>query len=141
MLKVFKADSSAESLPLPIVSATVQAGFPSPADHYLDKTLDLNELLVSHPAATFFVRVVGDSMQNAGISSGDILIVDRSLEVTDNAIIIAVVQGEFTVKRLLKKEGRLFLAPENPSYPLFQIGPESDFQVWGIVTYVIHKTQ
>jgi DNA polymerase V len=140
-MEVFKADEAAPALPLPIFLANVQAGFPSPADGYLDKTLDLNALLISHPAATFFVRVMGDSMQNAGICSGDVLIVDRSLEVIENAIVIAVINGEFTVKRLLKKEGRIFLAPENPSYPILEIAPESDFQVWGVVTYVIHKAR
>jgi DNA polymerase V len=141
VLEIFKADPGAPPLPLPIFLANVQAGFPSPAEDYLDKTLDLNALLVSHPAATFFVRVMGDSMQNAGICSGDVLIVDRSLEVLENAIVIAIVNGEFTVKRLLKKEGRIFLAPENPSYPILEIAPESDFQVWGVVTYVIHKAK
>jgi len=141
VLEILKADLGAPPLPLPIFLANVQAGFPSPAEDYLDKTLDLNALLISHPAATFFVRVMGDSMQNAGICSGDVLIVDRSLEVLENAIVIAVVNGEFTVKRLLKKEGRIFLAPENPSYPILEIAPESDFQVWGVVTYVIHKAK
>ncbi len=123
---------------LPLI---MQAGFPSPAEDYLDKTLDLNELLIAHPAATFFVRVMGDSMRNAGILSGDVLIVDRSLEAIDNAIVIAIINGEFTVKRLSKKEGHVFLVPENPSYPIVEITPESDFQVWGVVTYVIHKAR
>ena len=128
-------------MPLPLFLANVQAGFPSPAEDYLDKTLDLNELLIAHPAATFFVRVMGDSMRNAGILSGDVLIVDRSLEAIDNAIVIAIINGEFTVKRLSKKEGHVFLVPENPSYPIVEITPESDFQVWGVVTYVIHKAR
>ena len=128
-------------MPLPIFITSVQAGFPSPAEGYLDKTLDLNELLITHPAATFFVRVAGDSMQNAGIYSGDVLIVDRSLQPLESTIVIAIINGEFTVKRLLKKEGRVFLAPENPSYPILEITPESDFQVWGVVTYVIHKAR
>jgi DNA polymerase V len=140
MLEIFKADKGAP-LPLPLFLANVQAGFPSPAEDYLDKTLDLNELLIAHPAATFFVRVMGDSMRNADILSGDVLIVDRSLEALDNAIVIAIINGEFTVKRLLKKEGRVFLAPENPSYSIVEITPESDFQVWGVVTYVIHKAR
>ncbi len=117
----------------------MQAGFPSPAEDYLDKTLDLNELLIAHPAATFFVRVSGDSMQNAGIFSGDILVVDRSLEAADNKIVIAIVSGEFTVKRLKIREGRISLVPENPSYPILEMKEGSDFQVWGVVTYVIHK--
>ena len=138
MLEIFKAKAD-YSVPLPIYLANVQAGFPSPAEDYLDKTLDLNELLIAHPAATFFVRVAGDSMQNAGIFSGDILVVDRSLEAADNKIVIAIVGGEFTVKRLKIREGRISLVPENPSYPVLEMKEGSDFQVWGVVTYVIHK--
>ncbi len=126
-------------LPLPLYLQTVQAGFPSPAEDYLDKAIDLNELLITHPAATFFVRVSGDSMQGAGISSGDTLVVDRSLEPTDGKIVVAIFNGEFTVKRLKMQEGRISLVPENPAYPILQIKEGSDFQVWGVVTYVIHK--
>ena len=138
MFEIFKAEVG-PSLPLPIFLANVQAGFPSPAEDYLDKTLDLNELLIAHPAATFFVRVSGDSMQNAGIFSGDILVVDRSLEAADNKIVIAIVGGEFTVKRLKIREGNISLVPENPTYPVLEMKEGSDFQVWGVVTYVIHK--
>ncbi len=140
-MEVFQMAEEAPPLPLPILLANVQAGFPSSAEEGLDKTLDLNELLITHPAATFFVRVAGDSMQNAGIAPGDVLIVDRSLEASDNAIVIAVVNTEFTVKRLLRREGRIYLSPENPAYPILEITPESDFQVWGVVTYVIHKAR
>jgi DNA polymerase V len=136
--EILKAEA-ASSLPLPLFVANVQAGFPSPAEDYLDKTLDLNELLISHPAATFFVRVTGDSMKNAGIFSGDILVVDRSLEAADNKIIVAIVNGEFTVKRLRMQEGRIALVPENPAYPILEMKEGTDFQVWGVVTYVIHK--
>jgi DNA polymerase V len=138
VVEVYKAGAAAP-LPLPIYLANVQAGFPSPAEDYLDKTLDLNELLIAHPAATFFVRVAGDSMQNAGIFSGDILVVDRSLEPADNKIIVAIVGSEFTVKRLKIRENRISLVPENPAYPILEMKEESDFQVWGVVTYVIHK--
>jgi len=126
-------------LPLPLYSSQIQAGFPSPADNYLDKTLDLNELLITHPAATFFVRVTGDSMRGAGIFSGDVLVVDRSLEAVDNKIVVAIVEGEFTVKRLKLREGQVSLVPENPAYPTLHIKRGSDFQVWGVVTYVLHK--
>ncbi len=136
--QIFKAEAGT-ALPLPIYSANVQAGFPSPAENDLDKTLDLNELLIAHPAATFFVRVAGDSMRNAGIFAGDILVVDRALEAQDNKIVIAVVNGEFTVKRLRILDGRISLIPENPAYPILEMQEGSDFQVWGIVTYVIHK--
>jgi DNA polymerase V len=138
MIEIYKAEAG-KVLPLPIYLANVQAGFPSPAENDLDKTLDLNELLIAHPAATFFVRVAGDSMRNAGIFSGDILVVDRALEAQDNKIVIAVVNGEFTVKRLRMIDGRISLVPENPAYPILEMQEGSDFQVWGVVTYVIHK--
>lgn len=124
---------------LPIYTASVQAGFPSPAESDLDGMLDLNELLIAHPAATFFVRVTGDSMQNAGIFSGDTLIVDRSLKAADNKIVVAIVGGEFTVKRLRMHGDSISLLPENPAYPALEVKEGSDFQVWGVVTYVIHK--
>jgi DNA polymerase V len=138
VVEIFKAEA-AIALPLPIYLAQVQAGFPSPADSYLDRTLDLNTLLIHHPAATFFVKVTGDSMRNAGISSGDLLVVDRSLEAADNKIVIAIVNGEFTVKRLKIRDNKISLVPENPAYPILHLKEESDFQVWGVVTYVIHK--
>lgn len=137
-MEILKSEA-ATKLPLPIYLTSVQAGFPSPAEDYLDRTLDLNELLITHPAATFFVRVTGDSMQNAGIFSGDILVVDRSLTASDNKIVVAVVGNEFTVKRLRIHGGKIRLVPENSAYPILEIKEESDFQVWGVVTYVIHK--
>lgn len=124
---------------LPFFAVPVKAGFPSPADDYLEQNLDLNEHLIQHPAATFFVRVDGDSMRGAGIHKDDILIVDRSLEPTNGKIVIAVINGEFTVKRIRLLQGKVFLEPENPQYMPMEINPNWDFQVWGIVTYVIHK--
>lgn len=138
VIEIFKVEAKT-LLPLPLYSSNVQAGFPSPAEDYLDKTLDLNELLITHPSATFFVRVAGDSMRGAGIFPGDILIVDRSLEATHNRIVVAIVEGEFTVKRLLLEDGYVSLAPENPAYAPLQIREGSDFQIWGVVTHVIHK--
>lgn len=117
----------------------VQAGFPSPADDYVEKSLDLNELLIEHPAATFFVRVEGNSMIDAQIHSGDVLIIDRSLRAKSGSIIIAVLNGDFTVKRLILKKEKTFLVAENPKYPPIEILEENDFQIWGVVTYVIHK--
>lgn len=137
-MEIFKAKAD-KKLPLPLYVANVQAGFPSPADDYMDKTLDLNDLLIARPAATFFVRVSGDSMQGAGIFSGDILVIDRSLQASDNKIVVAIVGGEFTVKRLKIHQGKISLVPENPAYPILQMNEGSDFQVWGVVTYVIHK--
>jgi DNA polymerase V len=129
-----------ESPPLasPLFGTLIPAGFPSPADDYLDRQLDLNKHLIQHPAATFFVRVVGDSMVDAGIHSGDILIVDRSLEAEENKVAIVILNGEFTVKRLKKLKGKLLLAPENDAYQPIPIEDEAEFEIWGIVTTVIH---
>ena len=119
--------------------AQIPAGFPSPSsDEYVQHSLDLHAFLVKHPAATFFVRVVGDSMQGAGIHSGDLLIVDRSLTAENGKIVVALIDGEFTVKRLKIEREALYLVPENPAYSPIRVQPHSDFQVWGVVTYVIH---
>jgi DNA polymerase V len=115
----------------------VSAGYPSPADDYLDGSLDLNQHLIKHPTATFFVRVAGESMREAGIHSGDVLIVDRALTPSDGSVIIAVVNGELTVKRLAKRKGTLM--PENQHYPPLAITEATAFEVWGVVTYVIHR--
>jgi DNA polymerase V len=123
---------------LPLYLAIIPAGFPSPADDYIDKKLDLNEFLVRHPAATFFVRVTGDSMIDAGIHSGDVLIVDRALEPDDNRIVIAALNGELTVKRIIKECGRLYLMPENIHFSPIEVTSEMQLDIWGVVTSVIH---
>ncbi len=123
----------------PLFSCGVSAGFPSPADDYIDRRLDLNELLISNPAATFFVRTAGDSMTGAGINNDDILIVDRSLPPTSGKIVIAVIDGELTVKRLVQTTTSCTLVAENPDYPALEINEDADFQVWGVVTSVIHQ--
>lgn len=127
------------SVALPMFSNKVSAGFPSPADDHMDMKLDLNQHLVQHPAATFFVRVSGDSMIGAGIYDGDILVVDRSLTCRDNVIAIAVVDGELTVKRFFTRGNEVVLKAENPKYPDITVTQEMDFRIWGIVTTVIHK--
>jgi DNA polymerase V len=124
---------------LPLYLNPVSAGFPSPADDYLDRNLDLNEHLIGNPTATFFVRACGDSMIGANINDNDILIVDRSISAENGSIIIAALNGELTVKRLKTKAGKLFLIPENDAYPRFEIHEETSFEVWGVVTYIIHK--
>lgn len=116
----------------------VAAGFPSPADDFIEEKLDLNEKLIRHPAATFFVRVSGNSMIKAGIHSGDMLIVDRSLEPKTGSVVVAVVNGEFTVKRISRQGDKLYLMPENSRFQPIQITDDSNFQVWGVVTNVIH---
>ena len=123
----------------PLFLVPVAAGFPSPADDYLDGRLDLNTHLIKHPAATFFVRVVGDSMLDAGIHSGDLLIVDRALEPADNHVVIAVLHGELTVKRLRKRQQTVFLVPDNADFAPVQITETMDFAVSGVVTYVVHR--
>jgi len=126
---------------LPDYTSGISAGFPSPADDYIDRELDLNEHLIDHPASTFFVRVIGDSMINAGMNSGDLIIVDRSLETTNNKIVLAIIEGEFTVKRYVKRKGKIFLIPENENYDEIEIKENMDFQVWGVVTTVIHEVK
>jgi|SRR5712691_3345509 len=122
-----------------LVLVPVAAGYPSPADDYLDGPLDLDQYLITHPTATFFVRVAGESMRDAGIHAGDLLIVDRALTPRDGSIVIAVVNGELTVKRLSRHRGTLVLLPENPHYPPLPITETTAFEVWGVVTYVIHR--
>jgi len=126
-------------LALPLLLAGVQAGFPSPADDFIDKRLDLNEHLISHPAATFFVRAVGNSMLGAGIHDGDLLVVDRAIEPSAGKVVMAAIGGELTVKRLERKGERLLLAPANSDYPSFDVTAREDFEIWGVVTHVIHK--
>lgn len=126
---------------LPLFVNAIPAGFPSPAEGYLDDPIDLNQLLVSHPAATFFIRVQGESMRGANIHSGDVLVVDRSLEPKNRDIIVAVLNGEFTVKRLSIKGEQLFLTSENRAFSPIEVREGEDFQVWGVVTYVIHKSR
>lgn len=117
----------------------VSAGFPSPAENYMEGELDLNALLVKNPPATFFVKVSGDSMTGAGIYPNDILIVDRSLDVKNNDVIIASVNREFTVKRFKRVKDVIILEPENPRYKPIMISDGMEFDVWGVVTNVIHK--
>ena len=124
---------------LPLYSDAVQAGFPSPADDYVEDTLDLNEHLIKHPTATFFVKVAGNSMINAGIYPGDTLVVDRSLEVKNRKIIIAVVEGQLTVKRFCKTRNGVFLMPENDEFKPIKLESENELVVWGVVTTVLHK--
>ena len=126
-------------LDIPFYQSNVPAGFPSPAENFMDLDLNLQDYLVQHPSATFCIRVTGDSMQNAGIFSGDVMVVDRALEPKNNTIVLAVLDGEFTVKRIQKKGKELFLKPENKDFKAIKITEEMNFQVWGVVTHIIHK--
>jgi DNA polymerase V len=125
----------------PLAGETVPAGFPSPADDFVDRGVDLNEELVQHPSATFFVRVQGESMTGAGIQSGDTLIVDRALRVQDGQIVVARLGDTFTVKRYRRIGGQHYLAPENDTFALIAIGEESDCELWGVVTWVLHRAR
>jgi DNA polymerase V len=124
---------------LNLYQQAVAAGFPSPAEDHIEKKLDLNRHLIHNPAATFYVRVAGDSMIGAGIHSGDLLIVDRSLDATSGRIIIAVLYGELTVKRLCKEDSRILLLAEHTDYPPIEIQEPRDLTIWGVVTVVIHR--
>lgn len=130
---------AAQGLALPLYGSKVPAGFPSPADDHVEDALDLNAHLVKRPAATFFVRATGDSMTGAGIHSGDLLVVDRSLEPKTGSIVIAVVNGELTVKRLRLEKGRVWLMPENPAYPELEIRDGLELVIWGVVAHVVHS--
>ena len=123
----------------PLFVANVPAGFPSPADDYKEEKLDLNKYLINNPAATYFVRVTGDSMIGAGIHCGDLLVVDRSIEPVDKKVVIASINGDLTVKRIRIRKNKITLEAENIDYPTQQISPGSDFEVWGVVTNVIHS--
>jgi DNA polymerase V len=129
------------SLRLPLVSASVEAGFPSPADDHLERGIDLNEELIRNPAATFLVRVKGDSMRDAGIHSGDVLIVDKSLVPTDRKIVVAMIDGNFTVKRFRKRGGQVFLEAENPDFPPIEVTEGQELSIFGVVSYIIHQAR
>ncbi len=133
--KVWKCpDPLPETLQIKLFACSVEAGFPSPAEDHIEKTLDINELLIVHPAATFFVRVAGDSMIGASIQDGDILVVDRSKKPVDGKIVIALVNGEYTVKRLSIEGDVIELRPENPDYSPIQLSGMDELIVWGVVT-------
>ena len=121
----------------PIADQGINAGFPSPAQDFMDLSIDLNKEFIKHPASTFFGRVKGNSMINAGIGNGDLLIVDKSLEPTDGRIAVCFIDGEFTVKRLKVEKDCCWLIPENEAYQPIKVTAENDFIVWGIVVFVI----
>lgn len=134
-----KTSTPKKNTKLPFFLTPVSAGFPSPATEEIASKLDLNEYLIKHPVATFFVRVKGSSMKNAGIFEDDLLIVDRSLTARAGDIILAVLEGEFTLKRFYKKGSKYYLKPENDAYKMIELTKDLDFQVWGVVTKVIKE--
>ena len=140
MLKIYVSLNKA-SIDLPIFESGVSAGFPSPAEaeDHLDLSLDLNEYIIKHPASTFYVYAKGDSMLKAGIHDGDLLVVDKSLSPIKKNIVIAIINGEFTVKRIISLNDKIYLNPDNEHYSPIEITSDMDFQVWGVVTHTIHK--
>ena len=124
--------------PLPLFFSKVHAGFPSPADDFMDNRLNLNDYVIANPRSTYFVKVSGDSMVGAGIFSGDILVVDRSVPAVDNRIVVAMVDGEFMVKRLRQHKNSMYLISENSHYPPIEV-LDQDLMIWGVVTFSVHK--
>ncbi|MDD6891849.1 MAG: translesion error-prone DNA polymerase V autoproteolytic subunit [Bacteroidales bacterium] len=126
---------------VPLATDAVKAGFPSPSENYLAPEIDLNDLLIQHREATFYVRISGDSMTDAGILDGDLAVVDKSLAAKDGDIVIAFVNGEFTIKqfRIEKDRTRGWLVPWNDRYPRIEVNADDDFRIWGVVTHVIHS--
>lgn len=135
-LEIYHADTASQR-PLPFAEEGVRAGFPSPAQDYMEGTIDLNRDLVPHPDCTFYARVSGDSMIDAGLSDGDILVVDKSLEPRNGDIAVCIVGGEFTVKTLEIAPDHIVLHPANEVYPPLKITESDGFEVWGVVTFVI----
>ena len=138
-LRVRPAVVNPANLLLPLYLSRIAAGFPSPADDYVESALDLNTYMVRNPAATFMVKVSGDSMIGAGIAAGDILVVDRSEDAVHGKIVVAVLDGEMTVKRLHIRKGLRMLLPENPKYGALRIESGQELQIWGVVTGVVKR--
>lgn len=132
------SDTGSE-LELSYADGGIRAGFPSPAQDYVESGIDLNHELIRHPASTFYGRAIGDSMIEAGITEGDILVIDKSLEPQNGDMAVCFINGEFTLKFIEIDEGKLFLQPANKAYSRIEVTPESQFQIWGIVTYTIKK--
>lgn len=123
----------------PLILHKISAGFPSPAADYVEKSLDLNTFMVQHKEASFFFRVLGESMSGAGILDDDIVLVDRSLNAGHGDIVLAVIDGEYTLKKLFKKWGRVELHPENPVYSPIILSDGNELQIWGVVVGVVRK--
>lgn len=135
--QLYIADTSTE-LPLQFADGGIRAGFPSPAQDYITESIDLNSTLISHPASTFYAKVVGDSMSGEGITEGDILIIDRSIEAEHGDLAVCCLDGEFTLKRLcLNRGNKIYLMPSNRNYKPIEVTPENEFTVWGVVIYTI----
>jgi len=124
---------------IPFCQSSVMAGFPSPAQDYIEERVNILNKIVKNPSSTFLVRTKGNSMEEKGIQDGDILVVDKSLQAKNNSVVIAYIDGEFTVKRFFQDKKGITLYPANSMYKPIKVNPESDFLVWGVVTFVIHE--
>lgn len=135
-LKIYRPQHD-KPVEIPLAESGVHAGFPSPADDFLEGSLDLNNLVIKHPEATFFARVEGDSMKDEGIVEGDLLVVDKAVQPYDGCLAVAYVDGEFTLKRVRMEPDRILLIPANPKYKTIEISSDSEFAVWGVVKWVL----
>ena len=138
-IKISEVKSEEKTSGLQFFEGRVQAGFPSPAQGEYADTIDLNRALITNPSATFCARVIGNSMVDAGINEGDLLIIDRSLTPHDGSIAVCFIDGDFTVKRLSVREEGVFLTPANADFPEMAVPEDSNFQVWGVVSHIIKK--
>ena len=139
-LTIYKVDAESH-LPLPYADEGIRAGFPSPAQDYMELAIDLNKELIKHPTSAFYGRVVGDSMKDEGIEEGDILVIDKSLELMDDDLAVCFIDGDFTVKRVRLESDAAWLVPSNVKYPPIKVTKDNEFMVWGIVTYTIKKNR
>ena len=137
-LKIYQPDTATDR-EIPVAGSGVHAGFPSPAEDHIEGRLDLNKLAVTHPDATFFARVEGDSMKDDCIEDGDLLVIDKSIKPEDGNVVVSYLDGEFTLKRIQIKKGKIYLVPANEKYKVLEVSDDTDFRVWGVVRYVLKK--
>ncbi len=138
-MQIFKVTD--KKIYIPFVISKIHAGFPSPAESYEECRLDINDIVVTHPDTTFYVKVKGESMIEANISDSDILVVDKSVEAKHNSIVIAIIDNQFTVKTLYCKDEIIKLIPANPNFPEICFKDEEELNIWGVVKYIIHKAE
>ncbi|MCA8831917.1 LexA family protein [Hymenobacter pini] len=138
-IELIEVGEPTTTLWLPLFATLVPCGFPSPANDELEELFDLNRILLRHPEATYLVRVVGESMKDAEIHAGDLLAVDKRMEADHNHIVVAVIDGDCTVKRLVSRDGAWWLQAENPDYPDYEIRDTENVRIWGVVTQVVHE--
>lgn len=137
-IKVFSIEDTTTP-PIVFVESGVKAGFPSPAQDLINVGINLNDAIITHPETSFIARVDGNSMKDAGINDGDLLVIDRSLDPKDQDIAVCFINGEFTIKRISLNDDKLYLKPANTQYPDIEIKNEDSFRIWGVVTHCIHK--